>query len=98
MHGNTFRTASGVKTRHWQHIATEIRHCFSLHRTHGSRLGGIHLELSGDNITECLGGKENLQEDDLARAYHTACDPRLNRSQSLELATLVGELLKHESA
>ncbi len=93
MHGNTLRTTHGVKTRHFRHIATEVQHSFALHRAHGSRLGGVHLELSGDNVTECLGGQDNLQASDLERAYHTACDPRLNHNQSLEIAQLVGELL-----
>lgn len=93
MHGNTFYTAQGVKTRHCQHIAAEIQQSFTLHRKHGSRLNGVHLELSGDQVTECLGGKDNLQEVDLAHAYHTACDPRLNRNQSLEITQLVGELI-----
>ncbi len=93
MHGNTFYTAHDVKTRHLHHVAAEIQHSFALHRRYGSRLGGVHLELSDDNITECLGGQDNLQTSDLSRAYHTACDPRLNRNQSLEIAKLVGELL-----
>lgn len=92
MHGNTFYTADGLKTRHLHHIAAEIQHSFILHRRHGSRLGGVHLELSGDNVTECLGGPDNLQASDLNRAYRSACDPRLNRDQSLEIAKLVGEL------
>lgn len=95
MHGNTFSTERGVKTRHVQHIAAEIQQSFTLHREHNSRLSGVHLELSGDNVTECLGGQDNLQEDDLACAYHTACDPRLNHNQSLEIAKLVGELLRN---
>lgn len=93
MHGNTFYTADGLKTRHMHHIVAEIQLSFMLHRQHGSRLGGVHLELSGDNVTECLGGPDNLQARDLNRAYHSACDPRLNHHQSLEIAKLVGELL-----
>lgn len=93
MHGNTFSTKDGIKTRHCQHIASEIQHSFALHREHGSRLDGVHLEMTDYNVTECLGGQDNLQEHDLTRAYHTACDPRLNHNQSLEIATLVGELL-----
>ena len=93
MHGNTFSTDQGIKTRHVQHIATEIQQSFALHRQHNSRLSGVHLELSGDHVTECLGGQDNLQANDLARAYHTACDPRLNHNQCLEIAQLVGELL-----
>ena len=93
MHGNTFTTQDGIKTRHCQHIASEIQYSFALHRKHGSRLGGVHLEMTDYNVTECLGGQDNLQERDLTRAYHSACDPRLNHNQSLEIAQLVGELL-----
>ena len=98
MHGNTIYTAQGIKTRHCQHIAAEVQHSFALHREHGSRLGGVHLELSSANVTECLGGRHSLQEEDLARAYHTACDPRLNYQQSLEVAKLVGKLLVEQAA
>ncbi len=91
MHGNTFHTAQGVKTRHCQHIAAEIRHSFALHREHGSRLGGVHLELSDAAVTECL--DDDMSAADLTRAYRTACDPRLNCHQSLAIAELVGESL-----
>ena len=93
MHGNTFLTADGVKTRDFQHIASEVQHSFALHRTHGSKLSGVHLELSGDDVSECLGGQAKIRIKDLSRNYQTACDPRLNYQQSLELATLIGELL-----
>ena len=95
MHGNTFSTDQGIKTRHVQHITEEIQHSFTLHRQHNSRLSGVHLELSGDHVTECLGGQDNIQADDLTYAYHTACDPRLNHNQSLEIAKLVGKLLRN---
>ncbi len=86
MHGNTILTKAGWKTRACDDILAELRQCFALHRAHGSWLGGVHFELTGDNVTECLGGMQGLAETDLHRQYETYCDPRLNYVQSLEMA------------
>ena len=94
MHGNGEKTGSGLKTRSFEAILSELRQAFELHRAQGSSLGGVHIELTGDNVTECLGGAEGLSEADLPRAYETGCDPRLNGAQSLELAFLVAEMLR----
>ncbi len=94
MHGNGEKTGSGLKTRSFEAILSELRQAFELHRAHGSALGGVHIELTGENVTECLGGAEGLSEADLPRAYETGCDPRLNGAQSLELAFLVAEMLR----
>ena len=89
MHGNTEATASGVKTRRFQNIRHELETAFDLHSAHGTRLGGVHLELTGEDVTECLGGARELTESDLGRAYRSSVDPRLNYEQSLELAMLI---------
>lgn len=94
MHGNTTETASGVKTRHFDDVMDEVRGFFQVHAALGSHPGGVHVELSGDEVTECLGGAHNLTDADLAGRYETACDPRLNTSQSIELAFLVAEMLQ----
>ncbi len=96
MHGNTIRTASGYKTRPTERIAAEIRSSFAIHRGEGARLGGVHLEMTGQNVTECTGGARALQESDLRNRYHTYCDPRLNAEQSIEIAFLIAGLLKEE--
>lgn len=89
MHGNTFSTDGGIKTRNFDDIISEVRSAFGIHRSEGSYLGGVHLELTGDNVTECVGGAKGLEEDELNRNYETFCDPRLNYEQSLEMAFLV---------
>lgn len=89
MHGNTESTASGVKTRRFDNIQSELEQAFDIHRACGTRLGGVHLELTGENVTECLGGARALAEDDLQRAYSTKVDPRLNYEQALEMALLI---------
>lgn len=94
MHGNTYETALGHKTRHLDDVVDEVRGFFEVHRALGTVPGGIHIELTGDDVTECLGGGEDLLESDLHQRYETACDPRLNRTQSLELAFLVADLLQ----
>ncbi len=91
MHGNTFETASGIKTRHLGDILDELASFFLVHRTAGTHPGGIHIEFTGDNVTECTGGSYQLAADDLHERYETACDPRLNRSQALDLAFTVAE-------
>jgi 3-deoxy-7-phosphoheptulonate synthase len=94
MHGNTVPTASGLKTRSFERIVAELRTCFATHRAEGSRLGGMHIEMTGKDVTECTGGAQQIEEATLNDRYHTHCDPRLNGSQALELAFLVAEELK----
>jgi 3-deoxy-7-phosphoheptulonate synthase len=96
MHGNTETTASGRKTRPFDRIVAELRTCFAVHRAEGSRLGGIHIEMTGKDVTECTGGAQQIDEVALEDRYHTHCDPRLNGSQALEVAFLVAEELKAE--
>ncbi len=92
MHGNTFESADGYKTREFDDVIEEVRGFFEVHRALGTWPGGVHVELTGDDVTECLGGGSNLA--DLASRYETHCDPRLNRAQSLELAFLVAQMLR----
>ena len=94
MHGNTFETATGYKTRQFDDVMDEVKGFFEVHKSLGTHPGGIHIELTGDDVTECLGGGEKISESDLASRYESACDPRLNHSQSLELAFLVAEMLR----
>ncbi|TCT24854.1 class II 3-deoxy-7-phosphoheptulonate synthase [Thermomonas haemolytica] len=89
MHGNTESTRNGYKTRRFENIRSEIEQAFDLHAAAGTRLGGVHLELTGENVTECLGGARELTELDLQRAYRTTVDPRLNYEQALEIAMLI---------
>lgn len=89
MHGNTESTASGIKTRRFRKVMHEVELAFDIHRDCHSRLGGVHLELTGENVTECTGGARDLSDEDLNRAYKTTVDPRLNYEQSLELAMLI---------
>jgi 3-deoxy-7-phosphoheptulonate synthase len=89
MHGNTESVSNGVKTRRFINIRTELEQAFDLHAAAGTRLGGVHLELTGEDVTECMGGARDLTEQDLARAYRSSVDPRLNYEQSLELAMLI---------
>jgi 3-deoxy-7-phosphoheptulonate synthase len=94
MHGNTETTAQGFKTRRFDKILAEIEAAFDVHRAEGSHLGGVHFELTGDNVTECVGGARGLSEDDLKRAYKTKVDPRLNAEQALEMAMLLATKLR----
>jgi 3-deoxy-7-phosphoheptulonate synthase len=91
MHGNTVEAASGHKTRYFDHVVDEVTGFFEVHRALGSHPGGIHIEFTGDDVTECIGGGQHIAESDLRHRYETACDPRLNRSQSLDLAFLVAD-------
>ena len=93
MHGNTEETATGVKTRHLDRILDEVDGFFDVHAELGTHPGGLHVELTGDDVTECIGGTAELTAADLSRRYETACDPRLNIEQSLELAFRVAERL-----
>ena len=93
MHGNVIKTSADIKTRDFGAILGEIRQTFAAHKSSGSILGGVHFELTGDSVTECTGGSEGLQESDLTRNYETYCDPRLNYSQSLEMAFLISSIM-----
>ena len=97
MHGNTI-SASGFKTRPFERIMSEIRSFFTIHKAEGTYAGGVHLEMTGKNVTECTGGARQVLETDLRNRYHTYCDPRLNAEQAIEVAFLVAELLKAERA
>lgn len=94
MHGNTFSTNSGIKTRSFEKIASELEQAFRIHGKQGSILGGVHLELTGDNVTECIGGAGKLTEPDLERAYKSQVDPRLNYDQAMELAFMIADNMK----
>ncbi len=94
MHGNTIKAANGYKTREFDKILAEVQSFFEIHRAEGTHAGGVHLEMTGQDVTECTGGSFKLNEDDLAHRYETQCDPRLNADQSLELAFLIAEFLK----
>jgi 3-deoxy-7-phosphoheptulonate synthase len=94
MHGNTQTTASGVKTRRFEDIQSEVEQAFDIHRAMGQQLGGVHIELTGENVTECVGGARGQSEEDLTRAYESEVDPRLNYEQSLELAFLIARKMK----
>lgn len=89
MHGNTEATASGFKTRRFDAILSELEQAFAIHKEAGTYLGGVHLELTGENVTECVGGARGLVEEDLQRSYHTQVDPRLNYEQALEIAIFI---------
>jgi 3-deoxy-7-phosphoheptulonate synthase len=93
MHGNTISTNDGTKTRRFDDIAGELEQAFAIHRASGSHLGGVHIELTGEDVTECLGGARNLSDDDLRRAYRSEVDPRLNYEQALEIAMRIGRLM-----
>ncbi|KAH6575749.1 hypothetical protein BASA62_001778 [Batrachochytrium salamandrivorans] len=96
MHGNTESTANGVKTRRFDHIVKELGEAFSIHQRCGSYLGGVHCELTGDPVTETIGGSMNLIEEDLGNNYQTYCDPRLNYFQSLDVAFMIAKLFKKQ--
>jgi 3-deoxy-7-phosphoheptulonate synthase len=94
MHGNTIKASSGYKTRPFDRILTEVRGFFDVHQAEGTHAGGVHFEMTGQNVTECTGGAVAITDADLSARYHTHCDPRLNAQQSLELAFLLAEELK----
>jgi 3-deoxy-7-phosphoheptulonate synthase len=98
MHANTVKSASGYKTRAFDSVLKEVRGFFKVHLAEGSHAGGVHVEMTGQNVTECVGGAQYISEADLKDRYHTHCDPRLNASQSLELAFLIAEMLGEERA
>lgn len=96
MHANTVKTASGFKTRSFDRILQEVKAFFAVHKAEGTHAGGVHFELTGRDVTECIGGSQAITEARLGDAYHTFCDPRLNANQALELAFLMAEALKEE--
>jgi 3-deoxy-7-phosphoheptulonate synthase len=93
MHGNMRVTSSGIKTRHFDDLRGELEQAFAIHRQHGNWLGGVHFELTGEDVTECLGGARNLVDSDLTRDYRSEVDPRLNYEQALEMAMLIGRIM-----
>lgn len=98
MHGNTIKASSGYKTRPFDMIMTEVRRFMDIHQAEGTHAGGVHVEMTGKNVTECTGGLQAVSDADLKDRYHTFCDPRLNADQALELAFLVAQELKEEQA
>ena len=96
MHGNTISAASGFKTRPFDRVLREVDTFFAVHRAEGTHAGGVHVEMTGQNVTECTGGATAISEAELSDRYHTHCDPRLNADQSLELAFLIAERIKEE--
>ena len=98
MHGNTIKSSNGYKTRVFDQVLGEVRGFFAVHSAEGTHPGGVHFEMTGQDVTECLGGAQAITEEDLSDRYHTHCDPRLNASQALELAFLIAEHLREERA
>ncbi|WP_319568479.1 class II 3-deoxy-7-phosphoheptulonate synthase [Cohaesibacter marisflavi] len=98
MHGNVVKAANGYKTRPFERILKEVESFFAVHRSEGTYPGGVHVEMTGKNVTECTGGAHAISEDDLSDRYHTVCDPRLNADQSLELAFLIADNIKKHRA
>lgn len=94
MHGNTIKSSSGFKTRRVAHVLAEVKGFFAVHRQEGTHPGGVHFEMTGSNVTECVGGAQDITDEDLSSRYHTHCDPRLNANQALELAFLLADELK----
>ncbi len=94
MHGNTYKSSSGYKTRNFDHVLHEVQGFFAAHKAEDTHPGGVHFELTGEEVTECTGGAKKIGEDNLAERYETACDPRLNANQALELAFLLADLVK----
>ncbi len=94
MHGNTVKAPNGYKTRRVDDVLREVQQFFQIHKAEGSYAGGVHFEMTGRNVTECVGGAFQITEHDLAQRYHTYCDPRLNADQALELAFLIADHIK----
>jgi 3-deoxy-7-phosphoheptulonate synthase len=96
MHANTIKSSNGYKTRPVDKILKEVRGFFAVHKAEGTHAGGVHFEMTGQDVTECVGGSQAITENDLSARYHTHCDPRLNAKQSLELAFLIAKALKED--
>ena len=97
MHGNTIKAATGFKTRTFDSVVKEVKNFFGVSQAEGSYAGGLHIEMTGQNVTECTGGAQKISEKDLSHRYHTHCDPRLNANQALELAFLISDEIKKNS-
>lgn len=97
MHGNVIKADSGFKTRPFDRILREVQGFFAVHRAEGTHAGGIHIEMTGQDVTECVGGGIAISDSGLADRYHTHCDPRLNAAQSIELAFMLAEMLNLEA-
>ena len=97
MHGNTIKSATGYKTRPFNNVVKEVKNVFSVHQSEESFVGGLHIEMTGQNVTECTGGAQKISDQDLSHRYHTHCDPRLNASQALELSFLISDEIKKNS-
>jgi len=97
MHGNTIKSATGFKTRPFNNILNEVKNVFAVHQSEGSFAGGLHIEMTGQNVTECTGGTQKISDQDLSSRYRTHCDPRLNANQALELAFLISDEIKKNS-
>ena len=98
MNGNTIQAVTGFKTRPFNRVLKEVKDVFACHQSEGSYAGGLHIELTGQNVTECIGGAQKISEQDLSSRYHTHCDPRLNSNQALELAFLISDEIKKNSS
>ena len=96
MHGNTITSTSGYKTRPFDRVLSEVKSFFQVHAAEGTHAGGVHLEMTGQDVTECIGGARAITDEDLNDRYHTVCDPRLNAEQSIDMAFLIAELLKQD--
>jgi|TARA_B100001540_G_scaffold204578_1_gene180211 3-deoxy-7-phosphoheptulonate synthase len=97
MHGNTIKSTTGFKTRPFNNVVNEVKNVFGVHQSEGSYAGGLHIEMTGQNVTECTGGAKNISDQDLSSRYHTHCDPRLNADQALEMAFLISDEIKKNS-
>ena len=97
MHGNTTKASSGYKTRSFDNILNEVKAFFEIHRSVGTYAGGVHLEMTGEDVTECVGGMQAITEENLGCNYNTQCDPRLNANQAIELSFLIADVLKHRN-
>ena len=97
MHGNTIKAATGFKTRPFDNVIKEVRNFFAVHQAESTYAGGLHVEMTGQDVTECTGGAQKISENDLSNRYRTHCDPRLNADQALELAFLISEEIKKNS-
>jgi 3-deoxy-7-phosphoheptulonate synthase len=94
MHANTIKSSTGFKTRPFDNVLSEVKNFFKVHQDQGTFAGGLHIEMTGQDVTECTGGAQNITDKDLSNRYHTHCDPRLNANQALELAFLISEEIK----
>jgi 3-deoxy-7-phosphoheptulonate synthase len=97
MHGNTIKAATGFKTRQFDKVIKEVKNFFGVNQAEGTYAGGLHIEMTGQDVTECTGGAQKISENDLSNRYRTHCDPRLNADQALELSFLISEEIKKNS-